>query len=469
MGWLFFMASVRRLFNELEQTLINYGVNLGTKNLQIVDSKDFKDAYAAAFKIFGSEAHHIIDLAWVDKTLGAAGLSAESRSYVIEQLNKQGIYTGNHPLNISPQPQKRPKFGRTGNAHKWVHDLYKLIPTAEQLFNVEHISQLSENQLVEYMVEAGRMRKQIVVDAMTHKLDSLRQIVPESINWSSSQIRNFANKNKTMWGSLGDDTFKQSVRLPDPAEIPTVKGRPRGNIPIRLDVEQTLLDRNLGYLGDTGVNAAASGAKQLLKDAPVGTALAVAGLLHDPEFQQAIEEGDLLKAGRVAGKDFLIGTGLDLGVKNGAIVLQKLAPNLANHVDKLAPAVGVIGNAASGVGIATLAPSSVDPIVQKRQNDEWRSKQTPETVQRISDYKDQHIPSQNGKYGPDTNQEPKPFLNALVSDRQYAVQQAFKYGPKMQLCLKNGTICIKPPELGISEAVTGVFNGRKEREDLNGR
>ena len=136
------MASVRRLFNELEQTLSDYGINLGTKNLQIKDSKAFKDAYGAAFKVFGAEAHHIIDLAWVDRTLGAAGLSPESRSYVIEQLNKQGIDTGNQPLNISPQPQRRPKFGRTGMAHKWVHDLYKQIPSAEQIFDVDHISQL---------------------------------------------------------------------------------------------------------------------------------------------------------------------------------------------------------------------------------------------------------------------------------------------------------------------------------------
>lgn len=463
------MASPRRLFNELEQTPTGYGINLGTKNLQIINSKDFKDAYAAAFKIFGAEAHHIIDLAWVDRTLGAAGLSPESRSYVIEQLNKHGIYTGNHPLNISPQPQERPKYGRTGKAHKWVHDLYKQIPSAETVFNVDDISQLSEDQLVEYMVEAGRMRKQIVVDAMTHKLDSLMQAVPESINWSSDQIRDFANKNKKMWGSLGDDTFKHSVQLPDPSKIGTVKGRPRGNIPIRPDVEQTLLGRNLGYLGDTGVNAAVLGAKQLLKDAPVGTALGAAGSLQDPKFQQAIEEGDLLKAGQVAGRDFLIGTGLDIALKEGAIVLQKLSPTLAANVSKLAPVLGVIGNAVSGVGIATLAPSSVDPQVQKRQNEAFRFKQTSETVQQISDYKDQQIPTQNGKYGPDMYQEPDPFLNAHLSDRKYVVQQALKQGPRMQLCLKNGTICVKPPELGISEAITGVFKGQEERKRLNGR
>ena len=436
------MASVRRLFNELEQTLSDYGINLGTKNLQIKDSKAFKDAYGAAFKVFGAEAHHIIDLAWVDRTLGAAGLGPESRSYVIEQLNKQGIDTGNQPLNISPQPQRRPKFGRTGMAHKWVHDLYKQIPSAEQIFDIDDISQLSEDDLVEYMVEAGRMRKQIVVDAMNHKLDSLRQAIPESANWSSDEIRQYANQNKKFWGSLGDDTFQKAVKLPDPTKIPTVEGQPRGRIPIRPDVEETLLARNLGYLAETPASAALSGAKQLVKDAPVGTALGLAGSLQDPAFQQAIEEGDLTKAGQVAGRDILMGAGAELGVKGGMVGLQKLAPAAAANLATLAPAVTVLGNAATGVGIATLAPSSVDPVIQERKNAEYRASRTPEELA-----------------------NPEPYV---APPREEAMVKAYESGPRRQLCFKAGTVCFKAPELGLSELFTGKFSGKEERAALNG-
>ena len=436
------MASVRRLFNELEQTLSDYGINLGTKNLQIKDSKAFKDAYGAAFKVFGAEAHHIIDLAWVDRTLGAAGLSPESRSYVIEQLNKQGIDTGNQPLNISPQPQRRPKYGRTGMAHKWVHDLYKQIPSAEQVFDIDDISQLSEDELVEYMVEAGRMRKQIVVDAMNHKLDSLRQAIPESANWSSDEIRQYASKNKKFWGSLGDDTFQEVVKLPDPTNIPTVEGQPRGRIAIRPDVENTLLARNLGFLAVDPTAAAVQGAKTMVQEAPVGTALGVAASLQDPALQQAIEEGDLTEAAKIAGRDIAIGATTELGVKAGTVALQKLAPAAAANLARLAPAVTVLGNAATGVGIATLAPSSVDPVIKERKDAEYRASRTPEELA-----------------------NPEPYV---APPREQAMVKAYESGPRRQLCFKGGNLCFKAPELGLSELITGTFSGKEEREALNG-
>jgi hypothetical protein len=347
------MTSVRRLFNELEQTLSNYGINLETKNLQIKNSQAFKDAYSAAFQVFGAEAHHIIDLAWVDRTLGAAGLSPESRSYVIEQLNKQGIDTGNQPLNIAPQPQRRPKYGRTGQAHKWVHDLYKQIPSAEKVFNVDDISQLSENQLVEYMVEAGRMRKQIVVNAMTHKLDSLRQVVPDSINWSSDQIREFANKNKIMWGSLGDDTFQNVVKLPDPKKIPTVKGQPYGRIPIQPDVETTMLGRNLGYLNVEPVSTAGSVGLKVVRKNPLG-AVAGAGSFIEPEAVKAALQGDYKEAAKQTATGAVIGAGV-----------QQLGRFAVSLVPKLGGiSLAKVATAAGPVGAAVGAVQMLDAIVE---------------------------------------------------------------------------------------------------------
>ena len=337
------MASVRRLFNELEQTLSDYGINLGTKNLQIIDSKDFKDAYSAAFKVFGAEAHHIIDLAWVDRTLGAAGLSAENRSYVIEQLNKQGIYTGNQPLNISPQSQRRPKYGRTGMAHKWVHDLYKQIPSAEQVFKVDSISELSPDEIVEYMVESGRMRKQIVVDAMSHKLDALKKINPKAANWSATEIREFANNNKTFWGSLGDDTFQKTVKLPDPTKIPTIEGQPRGHVPIRPDVEKTFLARDLGYLGVEPTSAAGTVGLKLIRKNPLG-ALAGAGSFIEPEAVKAALQGDYREAATQTATGALVGAGVQqLGKMAVSLVPKAGAVALAPVVAAAAPVAAAAG------------------------------------------------------------------------------------------------------------------------------
>ena len=434
------MASVRRLFNELEQTKTPYGINLGTKYLKIKDNKAFKDAYAAAFKIFGSEAHHIIDLAWVDRTLGKAGRSPESRDYVINKLNELGIDTGNHPRNIAPQPQARPKYGRVGMAHRWVHDLYKQIPAAEDVFDIQDISELADDDLVEYMVEAGRMRKQIVVDAMNHKLDSLHEAVPESKNWTATQVQNYANKNKTYWGDLGDDTFQQKVKLP--VDIPQVPGQPRGRIPMRLDTEGVFMGTQLGHLAVDPTAAALKGAKTMVQEAPVGTALGVAGSLQDPAFQQAIEEGDLTEAAKVAGRDIAIGATAELGVKAGTVGLQKLAPAAAANLARLAPAVSVLGNTATGVGIATLAPSSVDPVIQERKNAEYRASRTPEELA-----------------------NPEPYV---APPREEAMVKAYESGPRRQLCLKAGNVCFKVPELGLSELFTGKFSGKEERAALNG-
>jgi hypothetical protein len=294
------MASVRRAFNELEQTLSNYGINLGTKNLQIIDSKDFKDAYNAAFKVFGAEAHHIIDLAWVDRTLGAAGRSPESRAKIIENLNKLGVDTGNQPLNIAPQSQQRPKFGRTGMAHKWVHDLYKQIPSAEQVFSIDDISELSDEDLTEYMLESSRMRKQIVVDAMNHKLTALRQQIPQSKSWSAEKIRQYASSNKEIWGSLGDDTFQQTVKLPDPTKIKTVPGQPRGRIPVPATVEKTFLGRQLGFLGlePTGLALGSAGAGVNLVRKNIAGAVAGAGSLIEPEAVKSALQGDYKEAAK---------------------------------------------------------------------------------------------------------------------------------------------------------------------------
>ena len=462
------MASVRRLFNELEQTKTPYGINLGTKHLKIKDNKAFKDAYAAAFKIFGSEAHHIIDLAWVDRTLGKAGRSPESRDYVINRLNELGIDTGNHPRNIAPQPQARPKYGRVGMAHRWVHDLYKQIPGAEDVFDIQDISELTDDDLVEYMVEAGRMRKQIVVDALNHKLDSLHEAVPESKNWTAKQVQNYANKNKTYWGNLGDETFQQKVKLP--VDIPEVPGQPRGRIPMRLNTEGVFMGTQKGFLAVDPTAALAGGAKKLLKESPLGSAAGFAGALHDERLQEAVEEGDALKAGAIVVGDTALGATANLVAKNGAVSLAAKFPALKPALKAAAPIAGTVGGVATAVATAVAAPSSADPVIQERKNEEWRSKQTPEKLSEIDAYKDQINPIQNGngKYGPDVDQKPDPFLNPHVADRQRAIGKALENGPRRELCLKGGNVCFQVPELGLSELFTGKFSGKEERATLNG-
>lgn len=201
-----------------------------------------------------------------------------------------------------------------------------------------------------------------------------------------------------------------------------------------------------------------------------GLALGAAGALHNQKFQEGIEEGDLAKAGTAALQEVVGGVVSEYAVKNGAIFLADKAPAVAKVLPGLATGAAALSNAATGVGLATIAPSSVDPRVQERKNQEWRFTQTPERLAEIDAYKDQINPVQsgNGKYGPDRDQAPDPLLNPHISDRERAIAKAHDAGPKWEWCIKDGSICIKTLDLGLSEAITGRFGGAEERAALNG-
>ena len=201
-----------------------------------------------------------------------------------------------------------------------------------------------------------------------------------------------------------------------------------------------------------------------------GLALGAAGALHNQKFQEGIEEGDLAKAGTAALQEVVGGVFSEYAVKNGAIFLADNLPAAGRVLPGLATGAAALSNAATGVGIATLAPSSVDPVVQERKNQEWRSKQTPERLAEIDAYKTQMNPVQSGSgnYGPDVDQIPDPLLNGHIADRQDAIAKAHKAGPRWQWCMKDGSICVKPLDMGLTEAVTGRFGGADERDALNG-
>ena len=231
-----------RPFNELEQTPGHIGYSQpGTPQ--------YRKFYNFAAKVFDAEAHHMVDLAYIDKMLYNAGFTSganntidfgEARLRIIEALRSNGIDVGNVEGNISPLSQKKPKYGKTGLAHKLTHDAYKAIPEADDAF----LRTLDEDQFTSYLVEKSRQRKDYVVQALENKYNALMTAHPELEGQSDTSIRKWIQNNQQEFGSLGDDTLEFTRRSPAP-----VPDQPRGRVSIDPKVNSLFRGTNKSYLG----------------------------------------------------------------------------------------------------------------------------------------------------------------------------------------------------------------------------
>ena len=471
-----------RPYNRGEQTVeggITYRPTTrdGKPVVEITNPTDFNRIYARSAKLFGGEAHHMADLAYIDKLLHRAGLTSgahgsknysDERHRVLEMVNKKGAKTGDHIDNLMTLAQhgKKGSVQKYGQAHKFSHDLYKQIPELPD----EQLRAMSLEELADYMVGQIRVRKKIVIDAAQYKLDQLYDLKPELRDAPESQVREFIAdpKNRKLVGELGDSGFFDNVRVTPLDEIPSVKGALPGQVGIDPRTNMIWRGDPRSFLAVDPTAALAGGVKNMIKESPLGSAAGFAGALHDERLQEAVEEGDALKAGAIVVGDTALGATANLVTNYGAVSLAAKFPALEPALKAAAPIAGTVGGVATAVATAVAAPSSVDPVIQERKNEEWRSKQTPERLAQLDAWKDEQIPTKNGKLGPNVYQEPDPLLSGHIADRQRAMQKAVEHGPRLQWCLKGGNVCIKLPEKGFTEAVTGMFGGKEEREAVNG-
>lgn len=235
-----------RPFNRGEQTVeggITYRPTTreGKPVVEITNPTDFNRTYARSAKLFGGEAHHMADLAYIDKLLHRAGFTSgahgsknysDERHRILELVNKKGAKTGDHIDNLMTLAQhgKKGSKQKYGQAHKFAHDLYKQIPELPD----EELRAMSLEEVADYLVDQIRVRKKIVIDAAQYKLDQLYDLKPELRNAPESQVREFiANpKNRKLVGELGDSGFFDNVRVTPLDEIPSVKGALPGQVEI---------------------------------------------------------------------------------------------------------------------------------------------------------------------------------------------------------------------------------------------
>lgn len=305
----------KRAWNELEQTPTHLAYSQpGTPG--------YRKFYGFAAQVFDAEAHHMVDLGYIDKMLYKAGFTtgakgtknySEARQRIIEGLRKKGIDVGNVEANIAPLSKQQPKFNKTGIAHTFVHDAYNKIPEASD----EFLRSLDEEHFTDYLVEKARQRKDYVVQAMEHKYNAMVKAHPELKSQSPEAVRQWIHDNKQEFGSLGDETLSVTRRNPDP-----VPGQPRGRVPVNPTVNQVFRSSNNSYLGALPVPDPASVGK-LVNRNRVGSALGgVAGALADPDAVADALEGDFKGASRNIATGALTGA----AVQGSTKALTSVAP-----------------------------------------------------------------------------------------------------------------------------------------------
>ena len=279
-----------RAFNEMEQSP-------GTTNLLYshVGDPEFRANYRFATQVFDAQAHHMVDLAYIDQMLYKAGFTSgargtvdysENRQRIIQKLRDNGIDVGNVKENLAPLSQQMgPKSTKTGFAHKFVHDAYNLIKEAPN----SYLRTLDEDEFVSYLTEKARQRKDLVAQALVHKHNVLLSIHPELKEKNPKQIREWIRNNKVEFGGLGDDTLKTALKQRNP---PSVKGQPRGRVAIDPTINQIYRSSSQGYLGTLPIPDPLTTTRMAVQN-KLGVGLgAVGGVIADPEVIADALEGD---------------------------------------------------------------------------------------------------------------------------------------------------------------------------------
>jgi hypothetical protein len=274
-----------RPFNELEQTP-------GYIGYKQPGTPQYRKFYSFAAKIFDAEAHHIVDLGYIDKMLYKAGFTSganntvdfsAARERIIQKLRDNGIDVGNVEENIAPLSRAMPKYNKTGIAHTAVHNAYNAIPEADDSF----LRTLNEDQFVSYLVEKTRQRKDYVVQALENKYNALMESHPELKGQSDTNIRKWIQDNPQEFGSLGDDTLKFTRRSPAP-----VPDQLRGRVSIDPQVNRLFRASGNNYLGTLPIPDPLTTTRMAVQN-KLGVGLgAVGGVIADPEAIADALEGD---------------------------------------------------------------------------------------------------------------------------------------------------------------------------------
>lgn len=320
---------------------------------------EYRKFYQFMSNVFGAEAHHIIDLGYIDKMLFKAGFStgahgtanySEARDRILNLLRKKGVDVGNVEENISPLSQAKPKAGRTGLAHKLVHDAYNTIPEASG----EYLRTLDEERFADYLVEKSRQRKTLVSAAIDHKYNTLLNEHPELGDLDFKQQREWIRTNKAEFGSLGDETLKEVLEETKSKFIAPVPNQPRGRVAVNPQANKLFRNTNADYFG---IVPYLDDAAKTVRRNPLGSAVGAATAIQPDAIKSAIQ-GDYTEAAKQTAVGAGLGAVAQEGLKRVSSVAMRLLPKGG------AMALQTVGKFAGPIGLAYAGVETLNAIVE---------------------------------------------------------------------------------------------------------
>ena len=130
-----------------------------------LESKNFNKAMKAAAAIWGAQGHHVFEQEELKKAFH--GRTEDLYLRVVKRLNDAGVHINDSAKNVIAAHGNQKK----GTTHRNIHDLYKQLPDIDY-------SSLSENELVDTLINRAVERKRIAASMIDQTIKGLYEFDP---------------------------------------------------------------------------------------------------------------------------------------------------------------------------------------------------------------------------------------------------------------------------------------------------
>ena len=130
-----------------------------------LESKNFNKAMKAAAAIWGAQGHHVFEQEELKKAFH--GRTEDLYLRAVKRLNDAGVHINDSARNVIAAHGNQKK----GTTHRNIHDLYKQLPDIDY-------SSLSENELVDTLINRAVERKRIAASMIDQTVKGLYEFDP---------------------------------------------------------------------------------------------------------------------------------------------------------------------------------------------------------------------------------------------------------------------------------------------------
>ena len=323
------VAALPNVEKSVSRVLQLFNRNDVTQLRNPLESKNFNKAMKAAAAIWGAQGHHVFEFEELKKAFH--GRTEDLYLRVVKRLNDAGVHVNDSAKNVIATHGNQAK----GTAHRNIHDLYKQLPDIDY-------SSLSENELVETLINRAVERKRIAASMIDQTVKGLYAFDPTLKPLPPAYLAAYIRNNPDI---------VHNVTKNIPLELPTAKQfpiHPKGG-PGTIRIPKTVRDfLKVGH----GEGVGQGGYFNLM---PPALALASKAGSWATDFIPSGERTEQLERARLTGQDMtqpLTGYAFDSARNVGLSVLT----------GKLASASGAFSNPITGAAALTIGA----PLITKQ-------------------------------------------------------------------------------------------------------